>query len=93
VLLLGSFQLRSETVKAPEASLQDIFVTQAILRPTFQNLIDPQSFHAIEFVVSQISVVNYFGQLQYRSFTNTEEVDQRFESAAVQIAAEFGLYL
>ena len=71
-----------ETVKALKASQQDLFVAQVLLGPSFQNLIDTESFHAMKFVIFQISVVNYFGQAKHGSFTNSEEVDQRFESAA-----------
>ena len=81
-----------ETVKALKASQQDLFVAQTLLRPTFQSLIDAESFHPMKFVVFQISVVNYFGQAKHGSFTNAEELDQRFESAAVAIVAEFRLY-
>jgi len=81
-----------ETVKALKASQQDLFVAQALLRPTFQNLIDTESFHAMKFVVFQFSVVNYFGQPKDGSFTNPEEFDQRFESTAAAIVAEFRLY-
>jgi hypothetical protein len=81
-----------ETVKALKASQQDLFVAQALLRPTFKNLIDAESFRAMKFVIFQISVVNYFGQAKHGSFTNPEEVDQRFETAAVAIVTEFRLY-
>src|ERR1700693_1630008 len=81
-----------ETVKALKASQQDLFVAQALLRPTFQNLIDTEAFHAMKFVIFQISVVNYFGQAKHGSFTNGKEFDQRFESAAVAMAAEFRRY-
>src|ERR1700719_2232122 len=81
-----------ETVKALKASQQDLFVAQALLRPTFQNLIDPESFHPMKLVIFQSSVVNYFGQAKQGSFTNSEEFDQHFESAAVDMMAEFRLY-
>ena len=40
----------------------------------------------MKLVVFQIRVVNDFGQAKHGSFTNAEEFDQRFESAAVEIA-------
>ena len=86
---LGSFELRTETIKALKASQQDLFVAQALLRPPFQSLIDAKSFHAMKFAVFQIGVVNYFGQAKHGSFTNPKEFDQRFESAAISIMAEF----
>src|SRR6516162_8143339 len=92
IFALGSFELRMETLKALKASQQDLFVTQALLRPTFQSLIDAESFHPMKFVVFQTSVVNYFGQAKHGSFTNPEEFYQRFESAAVAIVAECRLY-
>src|SRR6516164_757504 len=46
----------------------------------------------MKFVVFQINVVNYFGQAKHGSFTNPEKFDQRFESAAMAITAEFRLY-
>ena len=81
-----------ETVKALKASQQDLFVAKAMLRPAFQHLIDTESFHAMKFVIFQMSVVNCFGQAKHGSFTNAEEFDQRFESAPVDTVAEFRLY-
>lgn len=81
-----------ETVKALEAPHQNLIVADALLRPTFQNLIDTESFHAVKLVVSQICVVNYFGQTERGSFTNTEKPNQRFESATVVLVSEFRIH-
>ena len=81
-----------EAVKAPEGPHEDLFVADALLRPTLQYLIKTKSFGAMKFVIFQIGVVNDFGQAKHGSFTNTETFNQRLERAAIAMRTKLRVY-
>lgn len=83
--LLGSLELRMETVKALEASQQDLFVAKPLAGPTFQNSINAESFDPMKFAILQIGVVNDFGNAKRGSLTNTEPLNQRFDCTAIAL--------
>src|SRR5262249_57526103 len=83
--LLGSLELRMETVKALEASQQDLFVAKPLAGPTFQNSINAESFDPMKFAILQIGVVNDFGNAKRGSLTNTQPLNHPFNCPPIPL--------
>ena len=86
------FELGMEAIKALKPPHQDFFVAYALLRPTLQNLVNTESFDAMEPVIFQIGVVNDFGQANHGSLANTKTFNQSFERAAGAVSTKLRIY-
>jgi hypothetical protein len=80
--------LRVKTVEPFEAFGETFLISQSLFGPAFEDLVNAESFDAAKFVVFYIGIVNKLGQSLDRSITNTEPLDERFESAAVPMVTE-----
>jgi hypothetical protein len=76
-------------LEALETFRENFVVSESLLCQAFENLFDPESFETMKLLVLQIRVVNEFSYSANRPVSDPESFDQRFESAAVAMMAEF----
>jgi hypothetical protein len=81
-------ELGVQTVEGLEPLGEDFLVGQTLLGPAFEDLFNAESFDPMELVVFYVGIVNELSYSLHRSITNTEPLDQRFESAAVPVVTE-----
>jgi len=50
-------------------------ITQALFGPTFEDLLNPEAFDSVKFVILHVCVVNEFSQSKHGSVAKTETLD------------------
>src|SRR5437773_1466256 len=78
-------------VEALEATPQNFFVRQALLRPTFEHAINSYRFNPLKSGVIQIRVVDHLPNLRYHFIRDRKTPGERLESAIVAMVRELGI--
>src|SRR5437773_5746383 len=78
-------------VEAFEATPQNFFIRQALLRPTFEHAINSYRFNPLKSGVIQIRVVDHLPYLRYCFVRDRKTPDERLESAVVAMVRELGI--
>jgi hypothetical protein len=83
------FKLCVKGLEALEAFRENFVVSETLFGQAFENLFNSESLETMKLIVFQIRVVNEFSYSADRPVADTKTFDQRFESAAVAMMAEF----